>query len=141
EADSSPMLVGSADLLIVQGDLNIHSMVQLAFANVADTPASFSPGTIFSLINYVGTWNGGLFYRGTNALEEGEEFFMGQNYWVINYEEATGGLNFTEDYVSGGRFVTLTATAIPEPSTAILAASTTFLLLRRRRAELSQLRQ
>jgi hypothetical protein len=77
-----------------------------------------------------------LFYRGANASEVGEEFFMRQNYCVINYAATAGGLNFTEDYLTGNgsRFVTLTATAVPEPSAALLGAAASLLLLRRRRA-------
>jgi hypothetical protein len=39
--------------------------------------------------------------------------------WQINYNDTTGGSNFTSDYISGS-FVTLTV--VPEPSAMLLAA-------------------
>jgi hypothetical protein len=106
-----------------------------AFKWQAEVPESFQVGTIFTLMNYIGTWNGGLFVRGENELENGEEFLAGQNRWRITYDATEGGLNFTEDYLSGesSRFVIITATGVPEPSSALVGALGGLLLLRRKR--------
>ena len=42
------------------------------------------------------------------------------NAWEINYDDISGGSNFTSDQLSGS-YVTVTAIAVPEPSTLILA--------------------
>ena len=134
EVDSSAALAAAADLLVTQGDLNLN-MTQLAFGNVAEVPEAFEVGTLFSLLNYTGTWNGGLFVLGSNILENGEEFFAGQNYWSIDYDAEIGGLNFSEDQLvsSSSRFINITATAVPEPSSILLGAAASLLLLRRKR--------
>lgn len=134
EVDSSAVLAAGADLLVIQGDLNLD-MTKLAFSNVAEVPESFEVGTLFSLLNYTGTWNGGLFVLGSNILENGEQFFAGQNYWRIDYDVEIGGLNFAEDHVvsSSSRFINITATAVPEPSSLLLGAAASLLLLRRKR--------
>jgi len=135
EVNSSVASLLGADLLVVNGDLNM-TLTQLAFSDLSQAPQAFGIGTIFSLMNYTGTWNGGLFALGGNVLDEGEEFYAGQNYWRINYDATSGGLNFTSDHLTGNtsRFINLTATAVPEPSVAMLAATAGLFLLRRRRA-------
>jgi autotransporter-associated beta strand protein len=135
EVNSSLASELGADLLVVNGNLNM-TLTQLAFSDLSEAPQAFGIGTIFSLMNYTGTWNGGLFALGGNVLDEGEEFYAGQNYWRINYEATTGGLNFTSDYNTGNtsRFINLTATAVPEPSVAMLGAAASLLMLRRRRS-------
>lgn len=73
--------------------------------------------TIFALINYSGTWNGGLFtYNGTE-LADGVWFLVGSQEWEIDYNRtsSTGLDNFTGDYPTGGSFVVITA--VPEPAT------------------------
>jgi uncharacterized protein with beta-barrel porin domain len=134
EVDSSGLIPSGADLMCVQGDLNLN-LTKLAFSNVAEVPESFEVGTLFSLLNYTGTWNGGLFVLGSNILENGEQFFAGQNYWRIDYDAEIGGLNFSEDQFvsSSSRFINITATAVPEPSSILLGAAASLLLLRRRR--------
>jgi autotransporter-associated beta strand protein len=135
EVNSSLAIELGADLLVVNGNLNM-TLTQLAFSDLSEAPQAFGIGTIFSLMNYTGTWNGGLFALGGNVLVEGEEFYAGQNYWRINYEATTGGLNFTSDYNTGNtsRFINFTATAVPEPSVAMLGAAASLLMLRRRRS-------
>ena len=134
EVDSSALLAAGADLLVIQGDLNLN-MTQLAFSNIAATPESFEVGTLFSLLNYTGSRNDGLFAIGGNVLTDGEQFFAGMNYWRINYDAQAGGMNFADDQVvsPSSRFINLTATAIPEPSVALLTSLVGLTLLRRRK--------
>lgn len=134
EVDSSVVASAGADLLVINGDLNLN-LTKLAFNNIAEAPQSFEVGTMFSLMNYTGTWNGGLFVLGANVLENGEEFYAGQNYWRIDYDVEQGGLNFDFDQVvsESSRFINITATAVPEPSAMLLGAAASLMLLRRRR--------
>lgn len=77
--------------------------------------------TIFALINYSGTWNSGVFtYNGT-PLADGSRFFVGSQQWEIDYNRSspTGLANFTSDYLPSSSFVAVTA--VPEPSTLVLA--------------------
>ncbi|MGA0846224.1 MAG: hypothetical protein ACO3RV_06745, partial [Luteolibacter sp.] len=145
QVDSSAALASNADLLMVgTGQLNLD-LTQLAFGDVAANPEAFANGTVISMVSYfAGQWNGGFFVRGSNVLEDGEEFFMGQNYWVIDYDATEGGLNFADDsisdfytstQVSGDRFITLTATAVPESSTMMLGLLGGMACLRRRRSK------
>jgi len=65
---------------------------------------------------------------------------VGGQEWEIDYDSATGGSNFTGDYVSPGSFVTVTAIApVPEPATLglLAAAAGCGALLRRRAARRS----
>jgi autotransporter-associated beta strand protein len=125
EVDSSDLgaLGTAADLLVVNGDLNLDpgNGTLLTFLDLAPTPQYFSEDTtIFALINYSGSWNGGLFTYGSNVLSDGERFMVGSQQWEIDYDRTstTGLANFTGDYVSGS-FVAITA--VPEPSTLLLA--------------------
>ena len=78
--------------------------------------------TIFALINYSGAWNGGLFTFGSTVLTDGAQFMVGEQQWEIDYNRTspTGLLNFTGDYLPSSNFVAITA--VPEPSTLVLAA-------------------
>ena len=125
EVDSTdPLALGSAaDLLVVNGNLNLDpgNGTILTFADLAGSPNAFvSNTTIFALINYSGTWNGGLFTFGSTVLTDGSWFTVGDQEWEINYAATSGGLNFTGDYVSGS-FVTVTA--VPEPASLGLVAT------------------
>jgi hypothetical protein len=123
EVDSS--LLGSlgtaADLLVVSGDLTLDpaNSTLLSFTDLNNTPAPFvEDTTIFSLINYSGSWNGGLFRYGGNALADGSQFQAGSQWWEIDYNSSAGGDNFTSDYLPSSSFVTVTA--VPEPATLAL---------------------
>jgi autotransporter-associated beta strand protein len=122
EVDSS--LLGSlgtaADLLVVSGNLDIAAGSILSFTDLASTVQPFVPtSTVFALINYSGAWNGGLFAYGGTPLADGSTFTVGSQQWIIDYTSSTGGLNYTSDYLPSSSFVTVTA--VPEPSSLILA--------------------
>lgn len=115
EIDSSAPAAVAADFLRVTGDLTLMGTTVLAVTDLALTPSSFGPGTILSLINYSGAWNGGRFSYGGTTLADGASFGIGSQLWTIDYDAVGGGVNFAADYLPGGRFVNLTA--VPEPAT------------------------
>ena len=124
EVDSS--LLGSlgtaADLLVVAGNLDIASGALLTFADI--TSGTVQPfvedTTIFAMINYSGTWNGGLFTYNGSPLADGSRFSVGSQLWEIDYDRTspTGLANFTGDYLPSSSFVTVMA--VPEPGTLVL---------------------
>ncbi len=123
EVDSTaPLSLGAAaDLLVVSGNLNLDpgNGTLLTFTDLNSTPAPFvEDTTIFSLINYSGSWNGGLFTYGGTPLADGSRFSVGSQWWEIDYNSSTGGDNFTSDYLPSSSFVTVTA--VPEPGTLAL---------------------
>lgn len=130
EVNSSAALAAAADLQVVTGDLALTGTVNLAFDDLASTPTAFDIDTVFSLINYSGSWNGGLFTYGGDEILNGGEFVAGLNTWRLDYNSFTAGSNF-EDHQIAGSFVNITV--IPEPSTALLGGLGALLLLRRRR--------
>jgi len=133
EVNSSVATSVGADLQKVTGGLNLSGTVTLTLADIANTPAAFAQTTtIFTLINYSGAWNNGLFTFGGNAIADGGIFTAGLNIWQLDYNATTGGLNFSGEY-AGANFVNITA--VPEPSTwALLGiALMTTMFFRRRR--------
>jgi hypothetical protein len=125
EVNSS--LLGSlstaADLLVVSGNLDIASGSLLSFIDI--TSGTVQPfvedTTVFAMINYSGTWNGGLFtYNGT-LLADGSRFTVGSQQWQIDYNSPTGGSNYTSDYLPSSSFVTVMA--VPEPGGLSMAAA------------------
>ena len=127
EVDSTnPLSLSSAaDLLVVSGDLNLDPG-NASLLTLADLASSVKPfvedTTIFALINYSGSWNGGLFTYNGNVLADGSQFTVGTQEWEIDYNRTsvTGLANFTGDYLPNSSFVTVTA--VPEPSTLVLMA-------------------
>jgi len=131
EVDSSVLPSVGGDLQVVSGNLTLSGTVNLTLANLA--VGTFAETTTFTLINYNGTWNNGLFTYNANLLSDGEIFsFNGQN-WQIDYNAASGGSNFTGEYLPASSFVNLTA--VPEPATWVLIAFslTSVIVFRRRR--------
>ena len=133
EVDSTDLgaLAAAADLLVVTGGLNLDpgNGTLLTFLDLNGSPNPFvEDTTIFALINYSGSWNGGLFTYGTNELSDGERFSVGSQLWEIDYNRtsSTGLDNFTADYLPSSSFVTVTA--VPEPSTIALAGLGTLIL-------------
>ena len=126
EVDSTNLgaLGTAADLLVINGDLNLDpgNGTILGLTDLAVTPQLFaSYTTSFALLNYSGSWNGGLFTLSGTVLQDGDRFFTGTQQWQIDYDRTSsaGLLNFTSDYLLSGRFVSITA--VPEPSAVILA--------------------
>ncbi len=127
EVDSTNLssLTSAADLLMVgwlTGDLTLDpgNGTILTFADIAGSSQPFVEDTTFAMINYEGTWNGGLFTYGGSVLADDSLFTAGSQQWRIDYNSPTGGVNFTGDYL-GGDSLFVTVTAVPEPSTLALA--------------------
>jgi hypothetical protein len=135
ELDSSVAKSVGSDLLKVSGNLNLAGRLGLSLSDIATTDKPFAVNDIFSLINYTGTWNGGLFTFSGNELADEGVFTFGLNTWRISYNDASGGLNYTDEYFGGSdSFVNLSVVSvIPEPSAALLGSLGVLALLRRRR--------
>lgn len=132
EVNSSVATSVGADLQKVTGNLDLNGTVTLTLTDLAVPPVAFADTTKFTLINYSGAWNDGLFTYAGNAVANGATFTAGLNTWQLDYNAVTGGLNFSGEYYAGGRFVNITA--VPEPTTwALLAASLAVVIVFRRR--------
>ena len=120
-----------ADLLAVGTDLNLTGTVTLTLTDLsASTP--ITQGTVLSLVNYGGTWNGGLLTFSGSALADEDLFTFGVNQFRIDYNSTTPGVNVTSPV--GASYVNLVA--VPEPTTSAALLSTlglAALVLRRRR--------
>jgi len=135
EVDSGVATSVGADLQVASGNLTLTGTANLTLANIDLTPITFADNTTFTLINYNGTWNNGLFTYNSTVLNDDSQFSFNGQTWQINYNAATGGLNFPGNYLGGAdSFVNITV--IPEPATFALLAfgMTTVMLLRRRRS-------
>ena len=134
ELDSSATLGGtSGDLLYSSGSLSIASGAILTLSELAAGTRSI--GEKLTLISYTGTWDLGVFTYLGNPLSDGGIFSLGSNSWQFDYNDTTGGPNFSTDQMGATAFVTMTV--IPEPGTAGIVATflAAALLRRRRRAE------
>ena len=110
----------AADLLSVTGNLSLSGTVGLTLTDLATTPSAFAAGTTFSLINYTGSWNSGLFSYGGSVLADGGMFSLAGQLWTIDYNATAGGLNFSGEYLPASNFVNIAT--VPEPSACALAA-------------------
>jgi len=119
ETDSSAPASSAGDLLVVAGDVDILAGAAIQFSDLSQSPAAFAPGTILSLVNYGGEWNGGFFSLNGNSLGQGNHFTAGGTVWSIDYTATSGGLNFQADQIAG-KFINITA--VPEPSVVALLA-------------------
>ena len=119
ETNSSAASAVAADLLVVTGDIDILAGAAVAFSDLAQSPAAFAPGTILSLVNYGGDWNGGFFSLNGTSLAQGSQFITGGTVWSIDYTATSWGLNFQSDQITG-KFINVTA--VPDPSTYALWA-------------------
>ena len=117
--NSSAASAVAASLLIITGDIDIEDGAAIAFSDLSQTPSAFAPGTILTLINYGGNWNGGFFSFNGTSLAQGNQFTAVETVWSINYTATSGGLNFPADQITG-KFINVTA--VPEPSTFALFA-------------------
>ena len=118
ELDSSAPLSLAADIAIVSGGLNLNGAVTLTLNDIAASPVAFALGTTFSLVNYNGAWNGGLFTYDGTELTNGAVFDAGLNTWEILYDDTTGGENFSGEYLPDSTYVNISI--VPEPSTCAL---------------------
>ena len=112
--------VPAADLLTIMGDLTLTGTVGLVLDDLAASAGTFAEGTILSLINYSGSWNGGCFTFGGAAVTDNSLFSVGDQQWRIDYDAPLGGLNHTGDFLPDSRFVNVVA--VPEPSAGVLLA-------------------
>lgn len=132
EIDSS---VGvAADLLRVAGDFSLFGTVGLSITDLSAGSPAFPQGTVFSLVNYDGAWNGGLFQIDGVAVADGGIFTVGGQPWLIDYDATVGGVNFAGEFLPAGSFVNIVS--VPEPSAGVmlvlgLAAAGTTRLRRR----------
>ncbi|OYV06769.1 MAG: hypothetical protein CFE26_04515 [Verrucomicrobiales bacterium VVV1] len=125
ELDSQSL---NGDLLSSSGALAISSGANLTLTELAS--GTLTSGKL-TLISYA-SWNGGLFTYLGNTLDDDSVITLGGNSWVFNYNDLTGGSNFTADQVGASGFVTMTA--VPEPGATLLGLLGSLALLRRRRA-------
>jgi len=134
EVDSSDLdaLANAADLLVVNGALNIAAGTLLEFSDLAAQAQGFvQDTTVFAMINYTGNWDGGLFTYNSQTLTNGSRFMAGSQLWEIDYayvyNTATPGstvrpLNFQGSHLPATGTQTFVAvTAVPEPSTYAMA--------------------
>ena len=108
----------AADLLRVAGDFSLSGTVGLSITDLSAGSPAFPQGSILSLVNYAGTWNGGLFRIAGVAVADGGIFTVGGRPWLIDYDGTVGGGNFAGEYLPASRFVNIVA--VPEPSTAAM---------------------
>lgn len=130
ELDSGVATSVGADLQRVSGNLSLTGTVTLTLANLS--VGTFAENTKFTLINYNGSWNNGLFTFNSNLLADDSTFSFNGQTWQIDYNASSGGSNFSGEFLSSSSYVNLTA--VPEPATwGLLAASLTALMVFQRR--------
>ena len=118
QVDSSTSLAAGSDLLKVVGNLSLVGTVTLSLTDLAANPVVLAPNTTFSLINYTGGWNGGLFTAAGSQIIDGGQFTAGLNTWRLEYAATTGGSNFS-GVQTAGNFVNIVV--VPEPGALALA--------------------
>jgi autotransporter-associated beta strand protein len=117
----------TADLLKITGNLTLSGTVTLDLVDLASVSQALIENTKFTLISYTGAWNSGTF----SGYADDSTFSFGGMDWVINYNDATGGSNFSGEQTTAAGFVTMTV--VPEPSSLGLALLAGGLLATRRR--------
>ncbi|MFT3788659.1 MAG: autotransporter-associated beta strand repeat-containing protein [Tepidisphaeraceae bacterium] len=115
ELDTSTL---TSDVLSITGNFNVSGASALSLTDVAAMPATLNVGDRLTLLTYTGTWNGGTF----SGLSNGGTFTLGSNLYTIAYN----------DSVAGVPAVTLTATAVPEPMSALGVIALGSIVLMRR---------
>ena len=109
QVNSSVATSVGGDLHVVNGALSLAAAVTL---NLADIGAgSIAGGTVFSLFNYSGAWNSGIFtYLSTPLSDDTTSFSFAGKTWTIDYNATTKGAN-----VSGtpsGSYVNIIAAGV-----------------------------
>jgi autotransporter-associated beta strand protein len=113
--------LGSADLASVTGGLTINSTASFDLVQLG----TYTAGNKFTLFAYNGSLSGNF-----SGLVDDTKFTSGGGEWVIDYNDATAGLNGGTS--TSNTFVTITA--VPEPSIVpIFVVVGAGLMLRRRR--------
>jgi hypothetical protein len=96
------------------------------------TSTALANGSKLTLISYFGGWAPTeLFTYLGNTLADGSTFTLGANQWMFDYDDTSGGVNFTTDQAGATSFVTMTV--VPEPRAALLGGIGLLMLFRRRR--------
>lgn len=119
------------DLLTVNGTLDLTGTVTLTLTELSSGVLAL--GSKLTLINYTSGWTPTeLFTYLGNTVADDSTITVGSNQWLFNYNDTTGGSNFTGDQTAGGNYITMTV--VPEPSVALLGGLGVLGLLRRRRS-------
>ena len=100
----------NGDLIVADGDLALGAGATLSLTDLLDAPAI--AGSKLTLINYGGAWDTGIFTYMSNPLGDDTEFTLGSNTWRINYNDTSGGSNFSGEQTLSNF---LTITIVPEP--------------------------
>lgn len=131
ELDSGVATSVGADLQRVSGNLSLNGTVTLTLTNLS--VGSFALNTKFTLINYNGSWNNGLFTFNSSLLADDSTFSFNGQTWQIDYNATSGGSNFSSEFLSSSSFVNLTV--VPEPTTwaLLVGALGVSAIIRRRR--------
>lgn len=120
----------NGDLLDSAGTLDIASGTILTLTDLA--AGTLANGSKLTLISYFGGWvNTELFTYLGSTLADDSVITLGTNQWRFNYNDTSGGSNFTADQTGATGFVTMTV--VPEPAAALLGGLGFLILLRRRR--------
>lgn len=128
ELDSSSP---NGDLLASTGTLDIASGSILSLTELAS--GTLAEGSKLTLLSYFGGWTSSeLFTYLGSPLADDSIISVGSNQWLFNYNDASGGSNFSPDQVGASSFVTMTV--VPEPASALLGGLGLLALLRRRRS-------
>ncbi|MES2661239.1 MAG: autotransporter-associated beta strand repeat-containing protein [Verrucomicrobiota bacterium] len=118
------------DLLYSGGTLDIASGSILTLTELAS--GTLSDGSKLTLISYLGGWTSGeLFTYLGNTLADDSIITLGSNQWFFDYNDTSGGGNFTTDQAGATSFVTMTV--VPEPAAALMGGLGMLLIFRRRR--------